>query len=285
MNDIHLYIDAFPNRIMTSETEMALTKILTLFQGSLLRITWLYHGQRLSFVIMLQLILAERRLCKGRGIVINNAIWFKKVNAITSAATWLLSDFSFSVVLSENTSKNISRRLQKKQIDLTEQPCLNDNLSRFLNWLESNPTYKNEVYSSYIRIALGLPPYSCKYQSCLGKTIYIDKFGKMYSCPFMTNRIELNDLENCSHLQDLFDTHKYVQLIQDAITRRGNCQKTSCGVYRFCLGGCPLDIGDCPENGLTNAINAAKIYMQESGTPPMAIHREICNLLSQQFRV
>lgn len=74
MNDIHLYIDAFPNGVMTLETEKALKKMLSLFQGSSLRITWLYQSQRLSFITILRLILAERRLCKGRGITINNTI-------------------------------------------------------------------------------------------------------------------------------------------------------------------------------------------------------------------
>ena len=31
MNDIHLYIDAFPNGVMTLETEKALKKMLSLF--------------------------------------------------------------------------------------------------------------------------------------------------------------------------------------------------------------------------------------------------------------
>ena len=285
MNDIHLYIDAFPNGIITSETEMALTRILSLFRGSLLRITWLYHGQRLSFVTMLQLILAERRLCKGRGITINNTLHFETVKTITPLAISLFSDFNFSVVLPENASAKISKKLLKKQIDMIEQPCLKDNdLTSFWDWLKSSPTHKNEIYSSYIRMALGLAPYSCKFCSCLGKTIYIDQSGKPDSCPFKANRIELNNLEKCSQLQEAFDTADYAQLIQEAIRRRENCRK-NCDIYGLCQGGCPLDIGDCPEKDLTKAINAARNYLQENGATDTAVHREICSLLSQQFRV
>ena len=106
---------------------------MTLFQGASLRITWLYHGQRLTIVTMLQLILAERRLCKDKGMEINNTIRLEEINGITPAAIWLLSDFNFSVVLPDNTSKKISSRLQKKQIDLCKQPCLNDSLASFLD--------------------------------------------------------------------------------------------------------------------------------------------------------
>lgn len=285
MNDIHLYIDAFPNKAMTLETEKALIKMLSLFQGSLLRITWLYRNQRLSFITILRLILAERRLCKGRSITINNTIRFEAVKKISPVAINLLSDFNFSVVLPENTSDKISNQLLKKQIDLSVQTCSKDDgLTGFYDWLNSSPIYKNEIYSSYIRMALGLAPYSCRFRSCLGKTLYIDQSGRSYSCPFKSNRIELNNLERCSQLQDIFDTNDYAQLIQEAIQRRENCRK-NCAVYGVCLGGCPLDIGDCPEKDLTRAINAVKTYLQENGATDTAIHREICSLLSQQFRV
>ena len=285
MNDIHLYIDAFPNRVMTLETEKALKKMLSLFQGSSLRITWLYQSQRLSFITILRLILAERRLCKGRGITINNTIRFETVKEISPVASSLLSDFNFSVVLPENASSKISNQLLKKQIDLSEQPCLkDDDLTSFFEWLKSKPIYKNEIYSSYIRMALGLAPYSCKFRSCLGKTLYIDQLGRSYSCPFKSNRIELNDLEKCAQLQDVFDTNDYAQLIQDAISRRENCSK-NCDVYGVCMGGCPLDIGDCPEKDLTKAINATRTHLQENGATDTAVHREICSLLAQQFRV
>lgn len=285
MNDIHLYIDAFPNGVMTLETEKALKKMLSLFQGSSLRITWLYQSQRLSFITILRLILAERRLCKGRGITINNTIRFEAVKKISPVAINLLSDFNFSVVLPENTSDKISNQLLKKQIDLSVQTCSKDDgLTGFYDWLNSSPIYKNEIYSSYIRMALGLAPYSCRFRSCLGKTLYIDQSGRSYSCPFKSNWIELNNLERCSQLQDIFDTNDYAQLIQEAIQRRENCRK-NCDVYGVCLGGCPLDIGDCPEKDLTKAINAVKTYLQENGATDTAIHREICSLLSQQFRV
>ena len=284
MNDIHLYIDASPNSVMTLEVEKALKGILTLFQGSMLRITWLYRGRRLSFVTMLRFILAERRLCKGRSIAINNTIRFENVKTVTPSAVKLLRDFNFSVVLPENASNKICSRLQKKQIDISNTPCVDDDLETFREWLEDNPMYKNEVYSSYIRMALGLAPYSCKYRSCLGKTIYIDPLGKLHSCPFKVNRVELGNIEDCYELQDVFSTDDYEQLIQHAISRRENC-RNACGVFGFCLGGCPLEAGDCPENNLTNAIDKAKAYMQENGTEAMAIHGEFCSLLSQQFRV
>ena len=285
MNDIHLYVDAFPNRVITLETEKALKKMLSLFQGSSLRITWLYRNQRLSFITILRLVLAERRLCKGRSITINNTIRFEAVKKISPAAICLLSDFNFSVILPENTSDTISNRLLKKQIDLSEQPCLKTaDLTSFFDWLKSKPIYKNEIYSSYIRMALGLAPYSCRFRSCLGKTLYIDQSGKPYSCPFKSNRIELNGLEKCAQLQDVFDTNDYAQLIQDAISRREKCSK-NCDAYGVCLGGCPLDIGDCPEKDLTKAINAARTHLQENGATDTAVHREICSLLSQQFRV
>ena len=133
-------------------------------------------------------------------------------------------------------------------------------------------------------MALGLAPYSCRYRSCLGKTLYIDQSGRPYSCPFKSNRIELNDLEKCTQLQDVFDTNNYAQLIQDAISRRENCSK-NCDVYGVCMGGCPLDIGDCPEKDLTKAINAARTHLQKNGATDTAVHREICSLLAQQFRV
>ena len=102
MNDIHLYVDAFPNRVITLETEKALKKMLSLFQGSSLRITWLYRNQRLSFITILRLVLAERRLCKGRSITINNTIRFEAVKKISPAAICLLSDFNFSVIIVVN---------------------------------------------------------------------------------------------------------------------------------------------------------------------------------------
>ena len=285
MNDIHLYIDAFPNRVMTAETEKALIKLLSLFQGSSLRITWLYRSPHLSFITTLRIILAERRLCKGRGITINNTISFETIKTITPWAISLLSDFNFSMVLPENISAKINKKLLKKQIDMIEQPSLkDDDLARFGDWLRTSPTHKNEIYSSYIRMALGLAPYSCKFRSCLGKTLYIDQSGRVYSCPFKSNRIELNDFEKCSQLQDVFDTNSYAQLIQNAIRRRENCHK-NCSVYGLCMGGCPLDIGDCPEKGLTEAIHSAKTYLQENGATDTAVYREICSLLSQQFRV
>ena len=60
MNDIHLYVDAFPSRVITLETEKALKKMLSLFQGASLRITCFIEasGYRLLQYCVLSLLSA-----------------------------------------------------------------------------------------------------------------------------------------------------------------------------------------------------------------------------------
>lgn len=285
MNDLDLYIDITPGKSYSKDAITTLSSVLSLFNGSATRITWLYHGRRLSFFTMLSLIITERKLCKNRELAINNAIRSTEIQTITPAAIQLLRDFNFTVVIPSSSSHKLQSKLHKRSVDLTEEICGQENsISNFQNWLQTAPEWNTAPFTDYVRMALQLKPNLCKYTSCLGKTIYIDLDGKLYSCPFSPMRIALNDISTCSLLEDAFDTPQYTEVLKSSIERRSQCQNT-CSIYSVCKGGCPLETGDCPETKLRSDWNVLNTSVNEAADRSHAVCREFCSVLAQKFRI
>ena len=285
MNDFHFFIDVSSGKALSKSSKKAFSKVLSIYHDSSMRITWIYKKRRLSLFDVSSIIFTERRLCDRREMAINNTIQFEDIKFISASAIRVLKDFNFKVILPETTDENLKNKLNKKQIDIIEI-CNKYHITTeyFAEWLKSNVKWRHEPFSDFVRMSLKLEPTSCKYTSCLGKTIYIDKLGKIYSCPFKPNRVELRDIDQCKTIQDIFNSEGYTTILRNVIERRNNCLN-KCSKAAFCLGGCPLEDGGCPEINLCDFVDVANTYKIEMGNTSPAIRREFINLLAQSLKV
>lgn len=90
-----------------------------------------------------------------------------------------------------------------------------------------------------IKMAFENEPKSCKFNSCLGKSIFINKNNEISICPFVNNNISLNDSIDIKEIKDIFNTESFFSIISKSINKRSKCKKT-CKYYYLCKGGCPL---------------------------------------------
>ena len=85
------------------------------------------------------------------------------------------------------------------------------------------------------------PIFQCKFSSCLGKNIYVDKEGKVHYCPQHLNESVLGKI---GETKKYFENHQFNQIVKRAIEKRNSC-KNNCEYYDYCAGACPLEDGCC----------------------------------------
>jgi radical SAM protein with 4Fe4S-binding SPASM domain len=94
--------------------------------------------------------------------------------------------------------------------------------------------------SDFLSMYYGISTDGCAFRTCLGNTVYIKRNGDLSICPYKENDIQLNDIENCSRFQQLFETDSFRMLLKENILRRNTC-KSQCSFFKDCRGGCSLN--------------------------------------------
>ena len=126
-------------------------------------------------------------------------------------------------------------------------------------------------------------PISCHYNSCLGKTLHIQRNGKLSICPFIENSIHVNELSGCDSIEQVFFTDDYLALLKEQIAKRNDC-KDNCLYFLECKGGCPISGNDgCPEQKMKSAISGVTDVNAYIKNP--SVYEEKMNSLARSFKV
>ena len=81
--------------------------------------------------------------------------------------------------------------------------------------------------------------YQCKFSSCLGNVLYVDRDGKVYFCPYHTEESAIGTIYE---KKNYFKEPAIQRALESAITKRQTCS-AECQHFSFCNGGCPLEDG------------------------------------------
>ena len=155
--------------------------------------------------------------------------------------------------------------------------------SAWRSWLGSGEYRPAEPFLDYVKILEGGGPLSCRYRSCLGRTLALDAAGRWSICPYHGNTVRIHDPADCETLSEAFQTEEFAALLEKQIEVRERCA-AGCPYYPGCRGGCPLSAGEpCPEPDLLRALRSA----EETGLPPAhpAVREERLNRLAGTFTV
>lgn len=163
------------------------------------------------------------------------------------------------------------------RLDETSQDSMN-------RWLRSAHEEPIEPYIDLLKICKSTDPVTCHYNSCLGKTLYINGVGDIAICPYHKSDIQLNALESCSSLPEVYDTESFRTLLFEQINKRNECKK-SCSFYKGCKGGCPLiEQTICTDMPLLQSLKE-NIEVDDNQSANQAIYEERARALSLRFRV
>ncbi len=78
----------------------------------------------------------------------------------------------------------------------------------------------------------------CINSSCLGRTLNIDSYGRIYLCAQSQNsEYELGNFKNFSSVSEIFQSEVFTKLVENMIERRKSCM-ADCSHFNFCQGGC-----------------------------------------------
>lgn len=125
-----------------------------------------------------------------------------------------------------------------QSIDIFDyQKYLNISASNNLN-IFTNKDKKEENKMLYVYCNNG--NINCKTSSCLGKILYIDKFGNISFCPKYPKDTYLNNISNISNFDNIYENDIFGEYLKKMILKRKNC-KSSCEYFSKCKGGCAIE--------------------------------------------
>ena len=138
--------------------------------------------------------------------------------------------------------------------------------SLFWKWVYDKDGCRFNVFADVLSsILIDYWGIKCEYKSCLTKYFTIDSMGNIYGCCKISDSIICN-LEEISTLSEIFSRLDFISLLENAIKKRDNCQKT-CSFYDICQGGCPMTtfdaIEDCKDRSLFIIVESIKEQFKE----------------------
>ena len=287
MDDFFLYITV-PERKNREIPEEKLPDILRMAGDSVLRLTWRMDGRQAGYSGIRRVIRCLKRLEKepGNRVLVNTLEFGTLPNGFLPLRT--LSQYRFRIAFRFPTAPEdgkISRmvlKLARHGIIHVFHACPPSE-SEWRSWLGSTEYRLVEPYLDYLKIIQGNEPLSCRYHSCLGRTLALDAEGRWSICPYRESPVRIHDPAGCDTIDGIFQTDDFMALLGKQIEVRENCA-ARCPYYRGCKGGCPLSREKpCPEPELFRALQAA----EEKELPPdqPAVREERLYRLAQRFTV
>ncbi len=281
-----LYIQV-PQMRNSKSVKKTLEKYFSLSDQSSIHITWILSCPGLYSLSWIKLSLKK---LKSNGIkgLISNTIEFSE-SKTWKAIPFIIAFHRYCFRYIFHTSSidyrhGMAEKLMRKlkvihyyRLDETSQ----DSIDRWLRSAYEEPT---EPYIDLLKICRSTDPVTCYYNSCLGKTLYISGVGDIAICPYHKSDIQLNALESCSSLPEVYDTKSFRTLLFEQINKRNEC-KNNCSFYKGCKGGCPLiEQATCIDMPLLQSLKE-KIEADDSQSINQAIYEERARALSLRFRV
>ena len=288
MDEFSLYITV-PGRKNRKAVETGLADILRKTKGAAdLRLTWIMEGRHAGWTGARWVLKCLKRIGKEPADrllvnVMEFRAWRGRIRLLLPGLSRYIFRMSFRLPPEEE--KKLSRmadRLARRKIS----PVVYDSCpSRdgWLSWLNSPDYRPAEPYLDYLKIFMGSRPISCRYRSCLGRTLALDAEGRWGICPYLENNGIINDPAGCESLDEVFQTDRFIRLLKKQVAVRDRCA-AGCRYYRGCKGGCPLSAEEpCPEPELLRALQA----VPETGLPACnpAVREERLDQLAQRFTV
>ena len=80
----------------------------------------------------------------------------------------------------------------------------------------------------------------CKWSSCLGKVLFINKEGDISFCPKYSKKTYLQNFSSVKSFDEIFDNEVFIKYLEKMICKRNEC-KAKCKYFNKCKGGCPLE--------------------------------------------
>ncbi|MBR2986665.1 MAG: hypothetical protein IKC63_01470, partial [Clostridia bacterium] len=81
--------------------------------------------------------------------------------------------------------------------------------------------------------------YQCRFSDCLGKTLSVDRRGRLSFCPYAPEKSMIGDLRGSG---DFRQAEAFCRIQKVFEEKRQRCQ-ASCDHYEICMGVCPLEKG------------------------------------------
>lgn len=172
-----------------------------------------------------------------------------KRHEITIYPSGHASYLMLACALNTKLIRSVNLVINGKQLTNTLVYCLNHSTKLNIMVTSEPPKCiskaKRQIYtskeineSSYLNaLSCNDTSFDCKFSSCLGKTICLDKKDNLYFCPHHRQASFIGTLKTTS---SLWDNPEFTTVLTNAIAARNDC-KANCKLYKHCHGGCPLD--------------------------------------------
>ncbi len=143
-----------------------------------------------------------------------------------------------------------------------------------------------EFEKDCVRICFGNKPESCRFNSCLGKNVYIKADGIPKVCPFADNSIALSEEKGLQNIYEIFNTESFASLITDSIQRRSLC-KANCEYFSLCKGYCPLDTdNNLPKRcSVKEAITARKEFYGKQKMTNETFKEQVIEQIAEKYKL
>lgn len=234
---------------------------------------------KIKYQVLEKLIEHEKSISKDKYMVFSNAIIISHNTRIGYHLLKYLSKNSFEVIyridtlehrklkqISCNRSKLFKKNvrckihtdceysannytiLKKQGIALNKEIPLYQNseamTSEFKKWLYDKHgvavSHFNNAVASFL---LGNNGNNCTHNSCLGRTLYLNKDGIICFCPIKPQKTELRNISEVESFEEIFNSNSFALCVDAALKKRETCM-VSCQGFKFCQGGCPLLTGN-----------------------------------------
>ena len=128
----------------------------------------------------------------------------------------------------------------------------------FDKWIIDKKAVPLNSYNFVLRsILLNDNTHNCRYNSCLGKNVYINKDGDISFCIHFPDKTRIGNTYNNTCLGEIYHGEQFLDILKNATAHRSKCIET-CEKYSYCQGGCPLECDDCTNHNYIKLVEHVK---------------------------
>ncbi len=226
MDEFSLYITV-PGRKNRKAAETALGDILHKTKDvAALRLTWIMEGRHAGYFSARWVLKRLKRIGKEpENRLLVNVMefrsWRERILLLLPGLSRYIFRMSFRLPPAEEKSLfRMADRLARRKISpVVYEPY--SSTDEWLSWLDSPDYRPAEPYLDYLKIYMGGQALSCRYRSCLGRTLALDAEGQWSICPYLENTGIINDPAACESLDEVFQTDGFITLLKKTGCRTG----------------------------------------------------------------
>ena len=232
-----------------------------MLSGRAIHIIWITKRKKLTSR-MINIALKNEKQLQKKNVLFKHTIEMYGCQKITSVASFLLRQYNFELVVHvPNCSEQLSLKIPLNiHCQKSIRSCLFVDSYReedYFKWIKGGYNVQIQQFVDITKIYLNQHPISCKFNSCLSKTLFIDETCTIGICPYVCNDIHLKDIKECSAFEQIFETDSYLELLYAQIKKREKCLE-NCSRYYYCKGGCPFS-SHCEMNDVVEIIKKSDL--------------------------